>query len=210
MRTTVHIALFVGLAIAGCGDSHTPEADAPEADVPEADAPEAHPCPGLDAYFQTEWVRDGVPGESMCNTPRSFVYHPDPDSHFWEAVEISLGGVQERPGIPFCGVSASFWNMLPLVTGEVGPVTDDRDGPDEMLETAVYLEVHTAPSEERCAAGGADFATVTGGTWEVLQGGDEGERVEVVLRDVTFAPYDGLTFEYTRFRWRGILGVPRE
>jgi hypothetical protein len=88
----------------------------------------------------------------------------------------------------------------------MGPVTDDREGPGGgVLDTAVYVGLRTAPSEERCAAGGADFATVTGGTWEVLQGGDEGERVEVVIRDVTFAPYDGLTFEYTRFRWRGVL-----
>jgi hypothetical protein len=70
----------------------------------------------------------------------------------------------------------------------------------------VFVGARTAPSEERCAAGGADFATVTGGTWEVLQGGGEGDRVEVLIRDVTFEPYDGLTFEYTRFRWRGILG----
>jgi hypothetical protein len=192
----LHPAAFLILTCAlGCGEHHSVE---------------PHACSGLDAYFQTEWVRDGVTGQSRCNEPLSGVERYDP----WELynrpeLEISFGGIQERPGMPFCGVSALFINT-PLVTGDTGTVSDDRWGFGDGYDPVVYVGLRTGPDEASCAAGGADFATVTGGTWEVLEGGDEGDRVEIVIRDITFAPFEGHTFEYTRFRWRGVLGAGLE
>lgn len=172
--------------------------------VDDADTSISPPCAELATYFHTEWTLDGVSTVGGCHETIPSFLELDPAGPSRPAAELILGGGQERPGVPYCGVGLFFTNT-PLVTGGTGAVSDDRWAFGEGFDANVFVQLNLADSEESCQLGGSEVGVPTSGTWQVIQGGGAGDLVDVVFRDVNFARFEGHDFRYDQIRWRGRL-----
>ena len=175
-----------------------------------AEKPRSRPdCEG--DHFYAEWTIDGTTHYGICGQIASRVYHNDPASearlYGYPIFEAKFTGQQFLAAAPVCRLSMHFMN-IEFVAGSTGPISPDQWAVGDMgLDPNVWLKVGTDVSLSDCQIGddSGGIGVSTGGTWEVVQGGLEGERIEVVVRDVTFEPAFGHTYSLDFARWRGPL-----
>ncbi len=122
-------------------------------------------------------------------------------------VEREIRFFREPPQLAgsFCMPWLSFMNTQ-LVSGASGALQMGYDGQYRSSAPAVLTLAAAVDSPGTCS--GNVQATLTGGTWHVIQGGDSGDVVEVEARNVTFAPVNGRTLRIDRMWWRVRLPPP--
>lgn len=168
-----------------------------------------------DTFLVYDWTFDGLSGSTGCQPSVAAIrrYSGINIGPCYPETTIALyyAGAGIVPGFPdpdlLCGASIFFYNT-PLLTGAVGTITPldpARNGCPSVgqgFDAAVQLfDTYRVQPDPACAAN----ATLTGGTWRVIQGGGAGQTVEVEARDVTFEPLDGHTLRLDRMYWRAQL-----
>lgn len=214
MRTRSHAAILVVLLHQGCSAPSVPDSglvDAPEAGVE---------CDGQHLVF--DYLMDGVDGSTGCQSAKADRWQ-SPSVESTSLIHDPEASPDLRAGLPpgICGTETHLYNT-PLETGANGRIehVDFIPPPDPWVARVVSgLSYSFAPSGEPDCDPPVPVpegwqrgrATLTSGTWEVLQGGSRaGDWLEFVARNVAFAPFgdDGHTMQFPVMRWRVQLSEP--